>query len=60
MGGRGQRGGMMANGQEGFLHDEMIAAVAAKLGISATDLEARLDKGETMAQVAFSKGFSIV
>ena len=59
MGGRGQRGGgMMANGQEGFLHDEMVAAFASKLGISTTDLEARLDKGETMAQVAYSKGLT--
>jgi len=59
MGGRGQRGGgMMANGQEGFLHDEMVAAFASKLGLSASELEARLDKGETMAQIAYSKGFS--
>ena len=51
-GGRGQRGsGMIANGQ-----DEMVAAFASKLGISASDLETRLDKGETMAQVAYSKG----
>ena len=58
MGGRGgPRGGGM-NGQDGLLHDEMTAAYAAKLGISATDLEARLDKGETMAQVAYSKGLT--
>jgi hypothetical protein len=59
MGGRGQRGGgMMANGREGILHDEMVAAFAAKLGISVSDLEGRLDKGETMAQVAYSKGLT--
>ena len=46
------------NGQDGLLHDEMTAAYAAKLGISATDLEARLNKGETMAQIAYSKGLT--
>jgi hypothetical protein len=59
MGGRGQRGGgMMNNGQEGFLHDEMEAAFDPKLGMSVSDLEARLDNGETMAQVAYSKGIT--
>jgi hypothetical protein len=59
-GGRGQQGGMMgqnaAGTQTGFLHDEMIAAFAQKLGISVDDLNARLANGETMAQIAYSKG----
>jgi len=63
-GGRGPRGGGMmgANGsesQDGIMHDEMVAAFAEKLGIPAADLEARLDKGETMAQVASSKGLTV-
>lgn len=62
MGGRGARGGMMgvnASGtQDGFLHDEMIAVYAQKLGISVEDLNARLAKGETMAQIASSKGLT--
>ena len=62
MGGRGARGGMMnqnATGtQDGLLHDEMIAVYAQKLGISVEDLNARLAKGETMAQISSSKGLT--
>jgi uncharacterized protein YidB (DUF937 family) len=62
-GGRGMRGGMMGNpaaniDQDGPMHDEMIAAFAQKLGISVDDLNARLSKGETMAQIATSKGLT--
>jgi hypothetical protein len=64
MGGRGTRGSMMgqnavSGSQDGFLHDEMIAAYAEKLGISVEDLNARLAKGETMAQIASSKGLTV-
>lgn len=56
------RGGMMGyrdnDDREGPLHDKMIAAFAEKLELSATDLEARLDKGETLYQVAASQGIS--
>lgn len=59
--GRGFRGGQgnqqFARG-EGFLHDEMIAAFAAKLGISVADLEKQLDAGQTVAQVASAKGLT--
>ena len=63
MNGRGTRGGMMGNAagtvdQDGPMHDEMMAAFAQKLGISVDDLNARLAKGETMAQIAASKGFT--
>ncbi len=63
MGGRGVRGGMMGGGSattdlDGPLHDAMIVAFAQKLGISVEDLNARLTKGETMAQIASSKGMS--
>ena len=44
-----------AGNQDGVLHDEMIAVYAEKLGISVDDLNARLAKGETMAQIASSK-----
>jgi hypothetical protein len=58
----GGRGGMMGyrenDDREGPLHDKMVAAFAEKLGLPATDLEARLDKGETMYQVAESQGIT--
>ena len=56
MGANGVAGGTM-NG-DGFLHDGMIAVFAEKLGISVDDLNARLGKGETMAQIASSKGLT--
>ena len=60
--GRGPRDGMGAGSVaagEGILHDYMIAAFAEKLNIPAADLEARLDQGETMAQIAASKNHTI-
>ena len=57
MGGRGMMGANGAAG-EGILHDGMIAVFAEKLGISVDDLNARLNKGETMAQIASSKGLT--
>lgn len=62
-GGRGPRGGGMmgARGsgqQDGPLHDAMVAAFAEKLSMTPADLEARIDAGETMAQIASSKGIS--
>jgi uncharacterized protein YidB (DUF937 family) len=51
-------GGRAAGADEGILHDAMVAAFAEKLGIPAADLEARHDNGETMAQIASSKGIS--
>lgn len=62
MGGRGSRGGMGAGNMaagEGILHDYMIAVFAEKLNIPAADLEARLDQGETRAQIAASKGLTV-
>jgi hypothetical protein len=62
MGGRGMRGGMMgrqaAGTQDGLMHDEMVAAYAQGLGITVDDLTTRLANGETMAQIASSKGLS--
>jgi hypothetical protein len=62
MGGRGSRnglGGANANAGDGILHDYMIAAYAEKLNIPVADLEARLDNGETMAQIALSEGLTL-
>ncbi len=56
-GGRGQRGGMP--GQDGLLHDEMIAAYATKLGLPVEDLETRLADGESMAEIAISSGLTV-
>jgi hypothetical protein len=61
MGGRGSRSGSAGANTaagEGILHDYMIAAYAEKLNIPVADLEARLDSGETMAQIALSEGLT--
>jgi hypothetical protein len=52
--------GLMAqyDGDEGPIHDGMLAAFAAKLGLKAEDLQARLDKGESMWQIASAGGMS--
>jgi len=55
MGGRGMRGGA----QTGYLHDEMVAAFAKKLNISVDELNDRLAKGETIAQIAYSQGLTV-
>ena len=58
--GRGMMAGRGGTGMagEGILHDSMIAVFAQKLGLSVNDLNARLAKGETMAQIASSKGLT--
>jgi hypothetical protein len=61
MGGNGSRNGVgvgCAITGEGRLHDYMISAYAKALTVSATDLEGRLDNGETMAQIALSEGLT--
>lgn len=57
----GNRGGGMLRGAlgEGWMHDEMIAAFSAELGISATDLEARVEAGETMWDIAAAEGMTV-
>ena len=62
MGGRGSRGGMGAGNMgtgDGILHDYMIAAFAEELNIPVADLEARLEQGETMSQIAISTGLTV-
>jgi uncharacterized protein YidB (DUF937 family) len=56
MGGRFERNGYeQSTGEGNKLHESMISALAEKLGLSASDLQSRLDKGETLSQVAASK-----
>jgi hypothetical protein len=50
--------GMMGSGQEGPLHEYMIQALAKAMGIDATQLETRIDGGETPYQVAISLGIA--
>ncbi len=56
-GGMGNRGAMAGTGQ-GILHDEMMTVISQKLGIPVADLEARIAKGETIAQIAYAKGLT--
>jgi hypothetical protein len=63
MGGRGMHGGMMNQGQaagtqDGILHDGMISVYAQKFGLTVEELNSRLAKGETVAQIASSKGLT--
>ena len=62
MNGQGNRGGMMyqndTDDQDGPLHDTMMAVFAEKLGIPVDELTARMAKGETMAQIATTKGLT--
>lgn len=55
----GMGGGMRGGAQTGYLHDEVIAAFAKKLNISVDELNDRLAKGETIAQIAFSQGLTV-
>lgn len=52
------RGGMMGgrvDGDEGLIHDGMVAYFAEKLGLSVDAVETRLDAGETMWEIAQSQ-----
>ena len=62
MGGRGSQNGLGGANTpvgDGILHDYMIAAYAEALDIPVADLEARLDSGETMSQIALSTGMTL-
>ncbi len=56
--GRGPRSGNGLFG-EGLLHDEMIAVLAGKLGLTEDALNARLDAGDTVADIASEKGLTV-
>jgi hypothetical protein len=53
----GQRGGRMAPGS-GLLHDQVVASLADAFGMAPEALQARLDNGETLWQVAESLGWT--
>jgi hypothetical protein len=50
--------GPMHAGEEGPMHDYMVKALAEALGMDATQLESRLDNGETAYQIALAQGIS--
>ena len=55
MGGRG----MMGTAWGGYLQDEMLTALANKLGMSVDDLKAKIQTGTTPAQIAQEKGLTV-
>jgi len=66
-GGRGMRGGMMGGWRQGGdgvedghgpMHEYMIDAYAQALGMEADELEAQIDQGKTMWQIAQDQGLS--
>lgn len=50
--------GWMADELGEVMHDAMIAAFADALGLDAADLEARLESGEQMMDIALEQGLS--
>ncbi|MEN6410901.1 MAG: hypothetical protein ABFD44_14455 [Anaerolineaceae bacterium] len=70
MGGRGMMGGwntgntaprgpmVGADGTTGWLHDEMVAAFAEKLGMTVEEVEQKLAEGVSMAALAQEKGMT--
>lgn len=56
--GWGMRGERIAAGG-GIMHDAMVASFAEKLGMTAEELQARLDDGDTMWQVAEEKDMTL-
>lgn len=61
MGGRGGYGGMRGSWQgdeHGPYHETMLDTFADALGLTAVQIEARLESGESMWQIAESEGLS--
>ena len=58
MGGKGRYGGGMVDGGLGLFHGALIESFADVLGLTASQLESRLESGETMWQVAEAEGIS--
>jgi hypothetical protein len=57
--GQGMMGEARADGQFGPMHEYMEKAFAEALGIPQADLEAAIDSGKTMWQVAEEKGLTL-
>ena len=56
MGSGGRHGGGLANGEEAPYHESMLERFAEALGIAVDQLEARLESGEMMWQIAEAEG----
>jgi hypothetical protein len=54
----GGRGGLRGQAGDGLLHDYMIAGFAEAFNLTVDELQARLDAGETMYDVATSLGYT--
>lgn len=59
MGGQQGFGRGMMGGDQGVLHDYMVASFAEALGLAPEELQARLEGGETMYQLAEAQGLSL-
>jgi|WetSurMetagenome_2_1015567.scaffolds.fasta_scaffold46654_2 hypothetical protein len=59
--GRGPRSGTGGSGMpgDGLLHDEIVTAFSASVGVSVAEIESRLTAGETLSDIALSKGFTV-
>jgi hypothetical protein len=57
-GGMGAFGAQSAGGGYGLLHDEMLSTFAQAFNMTAEELQARLDAGDSMWTVAQEKGLS--
>ncbi len=63
-GGRGNRGGLRQGAAgtgiaAGILHDDMVAFIAGKLGLTVEALNTRLSVGDTVGQIASEKGLTV-
>ena len=65
--GRGMRGGYesaprlgaaQTGDLDGYLHEDLVPFYAEKLGLSVDELNARLDSGETLSQIAIASGMT--
>ncbi len=56
--GQGLRGDWLSK-DGGILHDAMVEAFAEKLGMTAKELQARLDDGDTLLQIAEEKDMTV-
>ena len=57
----GQRGprSETPGAEDGILHDELISAFSEAVGVPVVEIESRIEAGETLADIAVSKGFTI-
>lgn len=44
---------------DGIMHEYMLQLFSDKLGLSVSEIETRLDDGETMSEIAISEGLSV-